>query len=345
MEALDPARSGKPPADQTRHLFLAAIVSIISGFNVLYPAPSQIWEELPPMIEGRSGMVAFITSYSEPAYFGGSSWQDGVKRFHASGFALRNGEWKPLEPLAVSIAYAAVTAKECLTYAIGGADGIRLRSETLVFDRNSQIVADNTYGIQSRIYAGAAWLGTDLYVLGGSTTLSPLKPSASVEKFESGSWNEVSQLPEGALINPAVTNLEAKILVFGGGFPVANGLKNTHSVYSFEPEKSLWSKLGNLPFPIRGAVALTVPSIGVLVAGGYIEKGEFSNSVLKFDPETNQFNSLTQLPIGLMLPAFVLDGEWLYLFGGEDAHEKRSKRAFRAFLPNLLKLQSNQDSL
>ena len=149
---------------------------------------------------------------------------------------------------------------------------------------------------------------------------------------------------KGGIFHP-VKKEDKKILVFGGGFPVANGLKNTHSVYSFEPEKSLWSKLGNLPFPIRGAVALTVPSIGVLVAGGYIEKGEFSNSVLKFDPETNQFNSLTQLPIGLMLPAFVLDGEWLYLFGGEDAPEKRSKRAFRAFLPNLLRLQSNQDSL
>ena len=74
--------------------------------------------------------------------------------------------------------------------------------------------------------------------------------------------------------------------------------------------------------------------IGLIDPPGYIEKGEFSNSVLKFDPETNQFNSLTQLPIGLMLPAFVLDGEWLYLFGGEDAPEKRSNRAFRAFLPN-----------
>ena len=236
------------------------------------------------MIEGRSGMVAFTTSDSEPAYFGGSSWQDGVKHFHASGYALRMGAWKPLEPLAVSIAYAAVTAKEDVIYAIGGTNGIGLHSGTLVFDRTPQIIVSNTYGIQTRIYAGAAWLGTDLFARWIDRSL-PLNPSASVAKFESDRWTNISQLPEGALINPAVTTWNPKILVFGGGVPTANGLKNTHSVYAFEPETNTWSKLQNLPFPIRGAVALAVQGVGVLVAGGYTGVGEFSTSVLKFDPE------------------------------------------------------------
>ena len=341
METLGATGLGKRPMSQNMRLLLAAIASVISGFHPLYPTSSQIWEELPPMIEGRSGMVAFITPDSEPAYYGGSSWQDGIKRFHASGFALRDGAWKPLKPLTASIAYAAVTAKEGVIYAIGGTDGIGLHSGTLVFDRTPQIKASNTYGIQSRIYAGAAWLGTELYVLGGSTSLSPLNLSDSIAKFESGRWTDISQLPEGALINPAVTTWKAKILVLGGGVPTANGLENTHSVYAFEPAKNTWSKLQNLPFSTRGTVALAFPGVGVLIAGGYTGEGEFSKSVLKFDPETNQFDSLAQLPIGIMLPAIVSDGNWLYVFGGEDAPGKRSQHAFRAFLPDILKSRSD----
>ncbi len=341
MKTLGPARLGKHPTGQNKRLFLVAIVSVLSGFKALYPAPSRIWEELPPLKEGRSGMVAFTTSDSKPAYFGGTSWQGGVKRFHASGFVLHNGSWKSLEPLTDPIAYAAVTAKDGVIYAVGGTDGIGLRPGTLVANRSPQIVSSDTFRSQNRIYAGAAWSSGTLYLLGGSTELSPLSPTASVSKLEAGLWTNVSQLPEGALINPAVTTWKTKILVFGGGVPTANGLKNTHSVCAFEPEKSAWSKLGNLPLPIRGAVALAFPGVGIVVAGGYTGVGEFSTSVFKFDPEKNQFDSLAQLPIGLMLPAFVSNGNWLYVFGGEDAPSKRSQRAFRAFLPDLLKSRSN----
>jgi len=286
-------------------------------------------------------MVAFTTSDSKPAYFGGTSWQDGVKRFHASGFFLNNGSWKSLDPLKDPIAYAAVAAKNGMTYATGGTDGIGLRPGTLVFNTSPKIVSSNTFRSQYRVYAGAAWLGTAFYVVGGSTELSPLNPTASVSKFEAGRWSDVSQLPEGALINPAVATWKTEILVFGGGLPTDNGLENTSSVYAFEPAENAWTKRQSLPAPTRGTVALALPSHGILVAGGYIEEGVFSPDLLLFDPDLNTLEKLAQLPASLMLPALVSDGKWLYLFGGEDAPRHRSNRAFRAFLPNLMKLRSN----
>lgn len=286
-------------------------------------------------------MVAFTTPDSKPAYFGGTSWEDGIKRFHASGFVLDNGSWKSLEPLADPIAYAAVASKDGLIYAVGGTDGTELHPETLVFKPSPKIVSSDTYRSQYRVYAGAAWLGTALYLLGGSTELSPLNPTASVSKLEMDRWSDVSQLPEGALINPAVATWKTEILVFGGGLPTENGLENTSSVYAFEPAENAWTKHQSLPAPTRGTVALSLPDIGILVAGGYIEEGDFSSNLLLFDPDSDTLETLAQLPVSLMLPALVSDGKWLYLYGGEDAPGRRSNRAFRASITDLLKNRSD----
>jgi len=293
------------------------------------------------MREGRSGMVALTTPDSKPAYFGGTSWEDGIKRFHASGFVLDNGSWQSLEPLTDPIAYAAVAAKDGVIYAIGGTDGIGLRPGTLVFNPYPKIISNDTYRSQHRVYAGAARFGDALYLLGGSTELSPLKPTALVSKFEAGHWSDISQLPEGALINPAVAIWKTEILVFGGGIPTDDGLENTSSVYAFEPAENARTKRQSLPSPARGAVALALPGHGILVAGGYIEEGVFSSDLLLFDPDRNTLETLAQLPISMMLPALVSDGKWLYLYGGEDAPRHRSKRAFRASITDLLKNRSD----
>jgi len=74
-----------------------------------------------------------------------------------------------------------------------------------------------------------------------------------------GSWENVGQLPEGSLINPAVVSFSGNILVFGGGILKAEGLKNTDFVYSFATANRAWTKVSRLPDPIRGAVALSIP--------------------------------------------------------------------------------------
>lgn len=131
--------SSNRPSCYLRQLILTALFVWAFDVQPLFSTPNQIWEELPPLAEGRPGMLAFTMSGSKPAYFGGTSWQDGVNQFHVSGFILHNRSWKSLEPLTDPIAYAAVAAKDGVIYAVGGTDGTELRPGTVVFNSSPKI--------------------------------------------------------------------------------------------------------------------------------------------------------------------------------------------------------------
>lgn len=318
--------------------FLSAIAIFISlGLPIAQAELKSIWEELNPMPEGRSGMITFHLNESEPAFYGGSSWNDGEKRIHASGYVLHNNQWLPLTPLSTPTAYAAVAAGPNLLYAAGGTNGLELNR--IRFTQNSNL-RKHPFELplsQTRIYAGAAYLEDTFYQIGGSTEHSPLDPSNSISKFENGTWIELGALPEGPLINPAVTQWKDRIFVFGGGRPEENGLENTSSVFAFNTQNETWEKQVPLPVAIRGAVAIPIPGAGILLIGGYAGPQTFSAQTLLFDPGINTLTPLNELPIGLMLPGTVLTKKWIYIFGGEDAPKHRSPRVFRTdrsrFLP------------
>ena len=320
--------------------FFTIVLATLLGFQNVLSLSNPVWEELTAMPEGRSGMVAIITEQSEPAYYGGTSWDENEKLIHSTGYALRNDKWHLLDSLKKPIAYAAVAGENGLLYAAGGTDGIGLHSSLLTLGPsllNSEI---EIIASQARIYAGAALIDGAFYQVGGSTNLSPLIPSTNISKFEHGSWRDVGQLPEGPLINPAVATWKNSILVAGGGIPKVDGLKNTDSVFSFDTAKRTWTKLADLPAPTRGAIAHSVPGVGILVIGGYLGENGFTSQVLLFDPQKNEFISLTNLPVGLLLPAVVAAENWIYVFGGEDEARHRSRSVYRASLKNLMQSRS-----
>lgn len=321
--------------------FLAIIVASLGGFQMLFSAPERVWNELPPLPEGRSGMVSFVTSQSEPAFYGGSSWSENGKQIHATGYVFRENEWQPLDSLKGPIAYAAVAPKKTQLWATGGTDGIGVLPKALKLSSNRLIREFPIIPSQARIYAGAAFVDNAFYQLGGSTELSPLAPSTTISKYEQGSWLDVGQLPEGSLINPAVATWKNRILIFGGGIPSAEGLKNTDSIFSFEPVERAWTKQTDLPAPTRGTVSLTLPEIGILLVGGYRDSTDFTPQVLLFDPVENRALSLAPLPLGLMLPAVVATENRVFVFGGEDAPRHRSRMVYQAKLSTLLESSSN----
>lgn len=319
---------------------LLAIAILISlGFPLSQAALDSIWEELEPMPEGRSGMMAFSLNDSEPAFYGGSSWDDGEKRIHASGYVLRENQWRPLAPLQTPTAYAAVALGDDFLYAAGGTDGIQLNPNLFTQSPNLQRQFFKLPPLQTRLYAGAAYLNWAYYQIGGSTQLSPPAPTNSISKFEGNAWKDLGTLLEGPLLNPAVSAWKKSLLVFGGGLPGENGLINTDTVQAFDTKNGTWTRRAPLPVPTRGTVAIPIPKIGILIVGGYADPKVFSPQSLLYDPEKNTFTPLPDLPTGLMLPAALLAGQWVYVFGGEDAPQNRSARVFRTNLYRLSQIQ------
>jgi N-acetylneuraminic acid mutarotase len=315
----------------------AIAIFILLGFPIVAQADFKpIWEELNPMPEGRSGMIAFPLNQSEPAFYGGSSWNDGEKRIHASGYVLHDHQWLPLVPLPTPTAYAAVAAEDHLLHVAGGTNGNQLNRIRFTQHSNLRQQFFKLPPPQTRLYAGAALLNGAYYQIGGSTQLSPLAPTNSISKSEGDAWKDLGPLPEGPLINSAVATWKNRIFVFGGGLPGPNGLENTDSVFAFNTSDDSWEKQVPLPIAARGAVATSFPDIGILLVGGYTGSNRATPQVLLYDPEKNEFRSLPELPEGLMLPAVVLTDHSIYVFGGEDAPKHRSANVFRTDIRRLL---------
>ncbi len=322
---------------------LSAIAIIISlGFQNAQAELEPIWEELNPMPEGRSGMIAFPLNESEPAFYGGSSWDDGEKRIHDSGYVLHDNQWLPLIPLPTPIAYAAVAAGDLLLHVAGGTNGIQLNQIRFTQHSNLRQQLIELAPSQTRIYAGASHQNDTFYQIGGSTQLSPLTPLDSISKFQNGTWIDLGTLPEGPLINSAIAAWKNRIFMFGGGIPKENGLENTRSVFAFNTQSNSWEKQATLPLATRGTAAISIPEIGILLIGGYANPTTFSTQTLLFVPESNTLTPLTELPIGLMLPGAVLTEKWIYVFGGEDAPKNRSPRVFRTDRSRFLLLPNHR---
>ncbi len=281
-------------------------------------------------------MIAFPLNESEPAFYGGSSWDNGEKRIHASGYALHDNQWLPLIPLPTPTAYASVASEGNFLHVAGGTSGIQLNRIRFTQHSNLRQQFFELTPSQTRIYAGASNLNGVLYQIGGSTQLSPLAPLNSISKFENETWTELGTLPEGPLINSAVAVWKDRIFVFGGGIPGENGLDNTRSIVAFNTQNHSWEKRAVLPVAVRGAVAISVSGVGILLIGGYTDATSFSKQTLRYDPEADNLTTLTPLPIGLMLPGVVLTEQWIYVFGGEDAPQHRSPRVFRADRSSML---------
>ncbi len=162
-----------------------------------------------------------------------------------------------------------------------------------------------------------------------SRAQSPLAPHPFIDKLVNDEWVKDTPLPEGALINPAVAALGNHIYIFGGGVLGEEGIRNTGSTYVFNSKDSSWVRLASLPSPRRGSVALNIPDLGIIIVGGYLDPSEFTSQVLLYDSEIDTFETLVDLPFGLLLPAVVYSGEWIYVFGGENAPRHRSNRVFR----------------
>ena len=299
------------------------------GLQLGLYSTETLWEELPAMPEGRGGMVAFTNSHNEPGYYGGTSWSDNVKRFHANGYVLSNDEWRELPSLSEPIAYASVAGDKNTLYASGGTTGTQLRPSILLLDTRTLKTSIVETSGNVCYYAGGALVNNVLYQLGGSRAQSPLAPHPFIDKFINDEWVKVTPLPEGALINPAVAALGNHIYIFGGGVLGEEGIRNTGSTYVFNSKDSSWVRLASLPSPRRGSVALNIPDIGIIIVGGYLDFSEFTSQVLLYDSEIDTFETLVDLPFGLLLPAVVYTGEWIYVVGGEDAPKHRSNRVFR----------------
>jgi N-acetylneuraminic acid mutarotase len=158
-----------------------------------------------------------------------------------------------------------------------------------------------------------------LYVFGGTANGMTFRDTL---EFREEKWAVLptAELPESRMYSVAV-ECKGAIYLIGGMSRVGDYTTVTNSIWMWKPDspQTGWEVLSPVPGP--GLINHAVAELGgkIYVLGGATHGGQDVvnvNSALEFDPETNQWKRLTDLPVsrrawwGLVVPDGIL------LFGG-----------------------------
>ena len=186
-------------------------------------------------------------------------------------------------------------------WVIGGRTywGIVGQVEKYSLDTNHS-VADSDWMMPTAVSnAGAASIGSKIYVVGGSTEddAGVVTPVANLQIFDTATrtWQTGPPLPK-ALMQCAVTSVGAKLYVFGG---LIKGTGTTYTAvndtYVFNPAANAWGVVKVLPTATVYAAVAPTAAGKIWVMGGFSSSSMTSQQrlVQEYDPAAERLDPAT----------------------------------------------------
>jgi N-acetylneuraminic acid mutarotase len=172
----------------------------------------------------------------------------------------------------------------------------------------------------ARAYAGAAQVGDDLYVIGGSGTSGP-RSLTEIYDTVGNIWRAAAALPVGLE--------QFGIAVSGGKIYVAGGYSQTNTrdgasddeesddLWIFDPTVGVWVSGPHMPAPRVG--------LGLVAAGGKLYalggKGAQASRVYVYDLHSGAWSvARAAMPAPRTDAAYAVVGDSIYVIGGFDGH-------------------------
>ena len=134
-------------------------------------------------------------------------------------------------------------------------------------------------------------VGNSIYVLGGHSDGDEIISSVLKYEVGSGSWSEVSPMPE-ALRGSAACVLGDMIYVFGGYDDDGEAIG---TVYRYDAGADEWSTCAPVPGPRCFSGACVMDSM-VYVVGGQVGDNNTVDSVFRYDPGSDTWSELAPMP-------------------------------------------------
>ena len=158
----------------------------------------------------------------------------------------------------------------------------------------------------------AVTIGRSVYLFGGGTGANTQSDEILAEPVQGGAASVVGRLPSPSS-DQAAAALGGTAYVFGG----YTGSEWLDSIVAWRPGRPA-RVVAHLPEPLRyAAVAATGSSI--VIAGGSLENGTASATVLVFRPSTGRVTRLGRLPAPTTHAAASALGGVVYVIGGRGA--------------------------
>ena len=183
---------------------------------------------------------------------------------------------------------------------------------------------------ETQQYAGCAQIGGKLYLAGDyHPTASPeIRSQGLLQSFDlnTGNWTMMTPMPTGAKVGLAGVDALDGYLYVAGGVNRQNRIDTTDNLLRYDPVTDNWTQLSSMNY-VRHSFTLTAFH-GKLYALGGVSKeidpltnySEIldSNRTEVYDPATDIWTNLSDLPISLAAHAATVFNDEIVLIGGYE---------------------------
>ena len=322
-----------------------SIAAIFVAMTTLSGAgPVLQWKQGKQLILAKGGYSSGIL-HGKLLLAGGTHWKDNQKLWTDEVVAYDpvRDHWESFPPLPKPLAYGASAADEDVFYFLGGAGpekperaGCRLKRQgsTYRWEEFTQLPAD-------RCYSRAVVLGEQLFLVGGSESVSDLSKASttllSLSLKKPAPWKTMRPMPADGRAVFAATSCDNKLYVFGGCLVDRKTLRNLASAYRYEPETDQWTRLRDLPAPTRACGASAADNRFIFLFGGYsapndqssaAEHGQFEKRVFRYDTKLDTYDEMPSLPYANADMSFHFLKNAFYGAGGEPQQKARAAWTF-----------------
>jgi hypothetical protein len=314
--------SSSETGDDMQFVWMAAALMFGVGAAV-----NLVWHYLDPLPVPVAGGAASFEGDSL-VYAGGTTWQDGSKRWLKNVwiFDPRERQWQAGPQLPVAMAYGAFATVNGALQIFGGTDGTVLSRTSLRLRGGKWSEAGPAH--PHPLLARADVVGDSVYVLGGCCDVVDLSTcsNAVLKRTGDGDWEGVSTIPHRAVALGATAAVGRRIFLFGGcSMPNGGTLANRAEAYVYDTAGNSWKKLQPLPRANRGLSAVKLSDAAIALFGGYTDSG-FTAETLGYDIASDAYRPAAPLPLAAAGFEFLPRGDRILAMGGEDRMESRSAR-------------------
>ena len=299
--------------------------------------PVLSWHEKHLMPEGVSGGAAAVLS-GQLIYAGGTTWRNQVKQWLQDTLVYdpQKDGWTHGPSLPEPLAYGAFVRTPRSLEVLGGASDAGVSRKSWRLDADSKKWVATGQLLSGSLFGTGSILHEELYLLGGCEDTDLNVCSSSVlRRNHAGTWEKVSEMPDGPIAMSASAELQNQIYLFGGcshGSP--GGVHNRNEALRYDPQTNRWTVLRHLPIAARGMTAVPLNAHELLVAGGYTDSASgFSDAAFIYDTITDRYTPATPLPLAVMGMEMVSHEGSIWALGGEDKPRHRNDRLFETSLP------------
>ncbi len=317
-------------------LFAIAGCVLLGSATAPPSALTITWQQGPRLPSGVGGHAAFALE-DGVLIVGGTRWQNDVKQVLAEQWAWRasSPEWKSEGEVPRPLAYA-ISAQSGRQMALaGGATAMGKHSDAFTASTEGQLQWTRLPDLpEPRLMGGGGIIAGKFLLLGGTpdaadlSKCSPQLLSLDLHDPAAG-WKPLASESDSARILPATAACGGKLYAFGGMGSSAEDNKSHDlaSALCYDPQQNRITRLADLPAPRRGAAAVAYGDRYILIIGGCYGAGNdavFLNDVLVYDTTTDRYEKAAPLPYAALGPVAALQGERLWVSGGEDKARHRS---------------------